>query len=245
MTQEQKPPGHMWRTPMGRAIVGFMAEIKTDPARFSDTYLSNLINQEIQTLRTFGRTFGWLLILNSVSLAYVQGVKLDFSVFGQRLLDLPAASQTLCLFLGLATFGFSIHGLDIMILARLRIAVVVSKVRTDLPNFATAYMKGRGLWVDLLTPRFIGYSSGHGHRAASAIFLVVSFVFFIAIFVASGASLIGLYKFGLAHSPVGFNWPTIVSSAGLAMGCMGIAIFFWAMFVPLKYRIRPNMSAPG
>jgi hypothetical protein len=228
----------MWKTPLSRAIIGFIAEIRTTPDRVAGDYLQKLINQEALTLRIYSRAFASLLILNSLSLAYVQGVKLDFSIFGQRLLGLPAASQTLCLFLGLAIFGFSIQGLDIIILARMRVAVAFSKFRTDLPNLATADIKGRGLWVDLLTPRFVGYSSGRGHRAVSGVILVVMFVFYAAIFVASAVSLLSLYRFGLAHNFADFNWPTIVSSAGVVIGFLGIVIFFGTLLIPLRYQIR-------
>lgn len=236
MTNEFVPPDQWVLTPVNRVMEGLEAEINGNPDRFFNfQYLQGLINHEAAVVRNHTKTFRSLLFLNAFSLLYVQGIKINFEIFGQSLDQIPSLIQILCLLLGLNLYGFSITSLDVVLLARIRCLVIHKCVGTDLPNIATVHLKGNGVWVDLITPRFIGYSSGKKHQIFSNIVGFIMIAFLGAIFLASGTSLIGLYLFGLKDHPLALDWPTIIFTVGLAMGIFGIGLVLWTQFFKFNF----------
>jgi hypothetical protein len=234
---------HLWMTPIDRALFGFNYEIDCDPSRFFNfEYIQGLINREAEVLRLHAKVFAGLLFLNTISLFYVQGIKLDLQIFGQKIQQIPASTEVLCLFLGLNLFGFAIHSLDVMLFSRMRYSVIHKLLSTDLTNMATAHLKGSGVWIDLLTPRFIGYSSGKAHNTFSSAIAIIFLTFYGALFLASGTSLFELYIFGLSQHEMAISWPTIISTAGLTMGGVGTLFFFIVQFMPFSFSL-PNSAS--
>ncbi|MCE3255561.1 MAG: hypothetical protein K0R25_1055 [Rickettsiaceae bacterium] len=232
-----------WKTPIERAMFGFESEIDCNPKRFFNfEYIQGLLRQEANSLRTYSKTFTTLLILNSLALFYMRGIQLNLSIAGFGLQNIPASAEIICLFLGLNIFGFSIYSLNIILFSRIRYAVIHRLVGTDLVNMALVHLKDNGLWIDLLTPRFIGYSSGKAEKLVSWIFMVTMMLFSFAIFLASAASIWSLYKFILETKDIGF-YSIIISSTGLVMGILGFLIFIFTQYIPCKFTCPLPISA--
>jgi len=244
MNNQLSGPAHIWQTLLNRVMFGFQSEVNTNPSRFSNfPYIQGLINQEANVLKLYGKIFLGLLVLNTIALAYVQGTALDLNFFGQKLTTIPAFPEALCLFLGLNLFSFSIHGLDILIFARMRYVLIHKLVGTDLTNLATAHLKGNGIWADLLTPRFIGYVSGEPQKIFCRIIGHAMMIFLSAIYLASATSLVSIYKYSLSKHNFSLDWPTVISTAGLLIGTLGVLLFFSTQLIPFKFKLPPQTAA--
>jgi hypothetical protein len=238
-------PSYIRKTAVERAILGYENEIRANPPAYCNLpYVQNLIHQEELNLKTYNKNFGALIFLNVLSLCYIQSIKFKFSIFGLNINEIPASSQILCFLLGLNLFGFSIGSLDVLLYARMRSSVVFLTTGSDSVSFSTAHLKGGGLWVDTLTQRFVGFSSSKSQIVFSRIVFSVMSFFISLLFIASGASLISLYKHGLGNNGASFDWPTIISTSGLIMGILGIIIFFTVQLIPFKYSL-PVASKKG
>lgn len=124
----------------------------------------------------------------------------------------------------------------------MRYVVIHRLIGTDLVNMALAHLKDNGLWIDLLTPRFIGYSSGKAEKFVSWIFMVIMMLFSLAIFLASSASIWSLYKFILGTKDISI-YSIIISSTGLIMGILGFLIFIFTQYIPCKFSLPLPISA--
>lgn len=233
------PPSSLWSTLINRAIFGLEADIENNPNFFlTDEYLNGVIAQEIVVNRNFSRAMFSLFVLNSISLMLVSGIKMDLMLFGVTLSKIPASTHTLCFFLGLNLFGFSLLSLDTIIISRIRNLLVRRRYGTDTPNLYISNLKGNGLSVDALIPKFIGYSSGPVQRLLAFVIITLLIMFYVCIFVASTTSLVSLYQFGLKEQQVYMSWATVVSTAGLVIGCLGSSIFAITLFLPFRYKIK-------
>ncbi|MHC4745640.1 MAG: hypothetical protein ACYS8Z_27310 [Planctomycetota bacterium] len=238
MTDTSAPPNHIWATLMNRTIFGFSSEVDISPETYGANYVLSLIEQEKLVLIKHGKTFISLLILNSLSVVYVQGVIINFKIFGHSVPHIPASGEVLCLLLGLIIFGFSIRTLDVMLFARMRWIVVHKITGSDLVNLATAHLKGDGIWADILAPRFVGYSSGKLQLFISSGFYIICMVVVVGIvFLASEMTLIELFRFGLTQTSPKFSWPTLISVSGLVLGNLGILTFVTVLFVPFRFKL--------
>lgn len=241
MSEQSSPPQHIWTTLVGRTMFGFSAEVDTFPDRFfSFEYIKGLIDQEAQSLKAHAKIFGTILFINAFSLVYIQGIILDFRIFGNSIPKIPASSEILCLFLGLSIFGFSIHSLDVLIYSRMRNVVINKMLNTDMTNVATAHIKPGGIWVDLIVPRYIGYSSGFLQSAFSGTILFILMTFYAAIFLASATTLIAVYAFGLGGRTAGLDWPSVISTSGLVIGGVGIVVLFGVQLIPFRFTISKH-----
>lgn len=235
---------HMWQTLAGRVIFAFQSEARAEPqVFFTSDYLLRLVDQEKELQKLFQKIFLAFIILNALSLVYIQGLKADITVFGINWPSIPAAPQILCFVLGMNIFGLSLTALDMIVLSRMRVGLVMNMVHTDMPNIRMAHIKSQGIWVDLLMPRFIGFSSGALHKFLSVVMLIVLFGFWAAVFVAAASALFATYHFGLKVNDVGFNWPYLVSLAGLVLGTSGIVVFFLTQLVPFRFKLTEQQGA--
>ena len=225
-------------TPIERAMIGIASEMTSNPQRFLNAnYVAGLIQQEVAIGKRSGRAFLSLLILNSLAFSYVQGFNYKIQFFGIELTSLPGAAVALCLFLGLALFNFSTVALDGILLSRIRWAVIHKAIGTDLVNLATAHLRGSGLWSDIWSPRFVGYTSGRAHSGLSRAYLIGLLLFVAAIFLASTVSLVELFRFDIALKRGPLVWSLIVSGSGLLMGTLGLLNFFAGLLIPMKFEM--------
>jgi hypothetical protein len=221
-----------------RVMFGLDSEMETNPDRFNHPqYLHGLIQQEQNVLRAHTKIFAWLLLLSSVSLFYIQGIKLDFSFLGRNIQEIPASLQMLSLFLGLSIFGFVILTIDIVLLARIRTLLIHKFIGTDMACIATAHLKGGGLWADLLSPRYIGYSSNSGHNRVSNIILIIMLLVQALLIVAFLAALICTYWFGLETNKFSLDWLTIIASSGLLIGLLGGVLLIVVLFMKFTFSL--------
>lgn len=231
-----KLPDKIWCTSLERAAIGFNAQVENAPQIYcTREYLLGLIEQEKAVNIIFTKLVTAFLILNTVALTYIQGVKLSFTIYGNQIPEIPATAEILCFLIGLNVFGLSLQSLNIITLSRMRHMIIVKSLDTDLPNMSMAHVKGDGVWIDAITSKYMGYQSGRSHNFVSHVMLFILLGFHIALFFAAGTALIATYKFGLQTNPLSFDWATVVSWAGLIIGFSGIALFVVMLFVPFPF----------
>ncbi len=222
---------------LGRVFRGFSAEVDVFPERFEnvDIYINQLIARESDSLMLYGKLFRSLLVLNSIALLCMQGVITEHKIFGYVFSNIPASSGILCLLIGVTLFAFCVNNLDIILYGIIRREIVRRRYHgTDLENIATAHLKSGGIWLDLISPRSVGYRSSTNQHFLLR-FLSSMFISFTAIILlASLFSLGSIFSFVLKN----YDWLSylgVISSAGLLIGIMGILIFFFVQFIPCKF----------
>lgn len=234
------------QTPMENAAFCYGVEIDVFPNRFiNPEYLRSFLVQEANVIRSNSKVLRWLLILNSLALIYIQGVKLEYNVWGYNIANFPVATHILCLLLGLNLIGFAMSTLDVMLFSRLRTVLISKAVGTDLVNIATAHLKGSGVWVDLISPRYIGYKSSRPQQSLGLVFGLMFILLFSILFFFSAYSLGSLYLFGLEKQNYKFNWANVTASVGVLVGAVGIVIFFGTQFIKFTYTLnKPENPSP-
>ncbi|MBL0320111.1 MAG: hypothetical protein IPP74_12610 [Alphaproteobacteria bacterium] len=156
--------------------------------------------------------------------------------------NIPASIEILCFLMGLNLFAFSINALDLILLSRIRYTLVSNYLGPDLVNLATAHLKGNGLWVDIITPKLVGYCSGKSHGVFSNFIFFILIIFYIAVLISSSASLVSLYIQGFNDYDLGFNWSVIISTSGTVMGLLGVFLIIAVHIIPFKYKISEDIN---
>ena len=233
----EKPIGErIWKTPIERVFFGVEVEARFRPEHYvTHEFISGLVNQEGQVAKHNGRVVSLLLVGSALSLMFVQGVQLELVLWGIKLEKFPALPQVLTFFLGTGVWVLCSSFLDILMLSRLRSLLVMKALGTDMPNVAIAHLKGSGLWTDLLTPRFIGFSSGRAQEFITTGVMALLLSLPSAILIASLYSLFAIYLFGLNRDGFHFDWQNIIALCGVAAGGGGVIILFLCLFVPLPF----------
>lgn len=228
---------YLWSTPFGRAFLGFSVDINNSPEIFlNDEYIVSIINEERSANKILGKTLVLLLSINTISILYVQGLKIQFTILGSSIPFIPASGEVLCFLLGLSLFAFVTRALDVVVLSRIRWIVVNKKTGTELALFATAHLKGENVWCELIIPKYTGFSSNRFYDTLfGLIFLIIYFLFFGTIFTVSLFSMFSLFTFGLDQNDNHFYWPLAMSISGVIIALLAIIIFLLVHFVRFKF----------
>ncbi|MBS8227150.1 hypothetical protein DYI42_13010 [Vannielia litorea] len=220
---------------MRRANFGFYVEATRNQFFMNDDYLQRLCDVQSNMERVIGRLIAGLFAFSIFSVATVESSLAGAEYLGFKISEVPYLTELCTLVLGVLATLYVIIFLDIIAVQKMRYDLF-STTGSEQPNMRMVHMKGSGAWLDALTHKSAGYSSGYGHAV-------------IRFFAACWSALIPLTILAVVFSAQVFcisstmenetsSFPLVVSGLGLTFSLASALLLIAVAVIPIRFSLK-------
>lgn len=233
-------PRAMWKSALGRAEIGFFAEVSDNQYFIDDAYVARLCEVEnnmekrLEKLLLFGFAFSVFSVLTANNRLG------EAKYFGLRIADIPYLTEFCILVLGILVMTFVFAYLDILAVGAMR-RRIFRQTGSEHPNMRMVHWKGNLAWIDALVPKVVGYSSGLLHKVIQWIALIWVLLLPIGLLgIFLGAQFICWY----GSNGTGFDWiSSAISIAGLVFSVSSVTMLVLVTAFPLRFSLAQKTLA--
>lgn len=222
---------------LGRAVFGFMVETHDKDFFIKDKYVESLGEVENKLLITNGKTVLYALVFSVFSLLTANSLLDEVTYSGFHIARIPFLTELCILVLGVQVTAIVIGQLNHYTINQMRL-IIFANANSEVPHMRMVHMKGSGAWIDVLTPKYRGYSSGCVQNIITAISLF--WMLPVPITLISVPVVAQIICFMSVGSSDGGLLSISISLLGLSFSGLATFIFIVVLVLPLPFHLKTN-----